>query len=90
MARSKSALLSPADKKAVITDMKARLKNAQFYLKTHDKVIADSAKATAAAIKTVQKAHAAVEKEHGKLAAAAQKAVDKLTADLVAVQPQAA
>ena len=89
MARSKSAVLSPADKKAVITDMKARLKVAQNTVKESAKAIAASAKIKAAAVKVAEKNHAALEKEHTKVLTVAQKAADKLVADLAAVQPQA-
>lgn len=87
MARSKSAVLSPADKKAVVTDIKARIKDATGHAKVSAQAITVSEKVHAATVKQAQKIHEAITKEHGKLKAAALKAVEKLTAELAAIQP---
>jgi hypothetical protein len=55
MARSKSAVLSPADKKAVVTDIKLRLKEAQNGLKASTGVLKLADRAYAGAIKLAEK-----------------------------------
>lgn len=74
MARAKSAVLSAADKRAVIKDLKAKAKEANAAVKA-----AEKAKALAA--KTFEKAQATAEKELAKLT----KAADKLNSELAAI-----
>lgn len=78
MARSKSAVLSPADKKAVVTDLKTRIKDAQALVKT-----------AANDLKASLKAHTAVEKETTKVTAAQTKIIDKLQAELELITQKA-
>ena len=76
MARASSVVLTPAEKKAVVANLKAELKTAQSVVKD-----------LAAQAKTVAKARALEDKEQGKLVKAAeavlakaQKALDAATA----------
>lgn len=78
MARAKSAVLSAADKRAVIKDMKAKLKAAELQLKVE-------AKAKAAAAKAFEKDTGVRDKTLAKL----EKTVAKAKADLAAVAPAA-
>lgn len=70
MARDKSSVLTPADKKAVVNDVKAKLKDAKTLLKT---INTES--------KTAAKALVASEKRAG----AQTKVVQKLEAELAAI-----
>ena len=76
MARAKSAVLSEADKKAVITDVKTRLKEAKAAVKTHS-----------AELNTMVRAHNNKVKSVDKDIAALTKTATKLEAELAALQP---
>lgn len=76
MSRTKSAVLSPADKKAVVKNLKLQLKDATDALKA-------IAKNTALAQKTLDKTLSAAAKDSAKL----EKAAAKLNADLLALAP---
>lgn len=79
MARSKSAVLSPADKKAVVTDIKNKIKEATA-----------AQKATAATFKLAERAFAAASKLAEKEMKTVGTALAKLNSDLAAITQQAA
>lgn len=83
MARSKSAVLSPADKKAVVTDLKTKIKEA----KAADKLITTTLKEAEKVFKAAEKSFAGATKEADKALSANAKIVSKLEADLEAIQP---
>lgn len=76
MARDKSAVLSPADKKAVVTDVKNKIKVVKEALKTNDKAIKEVEKKYNTAVKVIAKDNAALNKE-----------LVKFEKDLAALQP---
>lgn len=80
MARQSSAVLSPADKKAVITKTKADLKTAREALKEHDKAVSDAQKAFTKQHAAAVKAVATLVKDNTKALAAADKARKPLSA----------
>ena len=71
MARANSVVLTPAEKKAVVANLKAELKAAQLVTKE-----------LTAAGKVVAKARAAEDKEFGKLVKDAEKVLTKAQASL--------
>ena len=74
MARSKSAVLSPADKKAVVTDIKAKIKE-----------LTGSIKGATGVIKLAEKEFKTIEKDQNKAVAGFTKELNKLQADLAAI-----
>lgn len=82
MARSKSAVLSPADKKAVVTDIKAKIKEA----KAVDKAIATLLKDAEKEYKVSEKSYNTAKNEAAKSANTNAKAIAKLEADLESMQ----
>lgn len=80
MARAQSAVLSAADKKAVVADLKTKVKEANDALKAHDKNAAAAAKAFAATVKANEKAATAADKARDKLLKAQSKAYAALEA----------
>jgi hypothetical protein len=97
MARSKSSVLTPAEKKNVISDTKNQIKVAQGSLKELNATVTVSQKFTAAAVKeantaskAAEKLHATVVAAHAKNSAVYTKAIAKLTADLAAMTPAVA
>ena len=85
MARDKSAVLSTADKKAVITDIKTRLKESKDGVKSGNATVKTLTKEYEAGIKAVTKAHQIALKDVNKVVADAEKAVAKLEAELSAI-----
>ena len=81
MARPKSVILTPAEKKTAIAELKGKLKAATDAVKAAGVVRKDADKAYAAATKT----HVNALKENDKITAAAQKTVDGLNAQLQAL-----
>jgi hypothetical protein len=67
MARDKSAVLSPADRKAVVTDVKAKIKVVKDGLKANEKAFKESEKTHNNTVKTLTKDNAALTKTLGKL-----------------------
>lgn len=63
MARSKSIILSKDEKKAVITDLKTKIKGAQVATKEINKTLKASAKDHAAFVKVNEKTLASLSKE---------------------------
>ena len=74
MARAQSQVLSAADKKAVVSDLKAKLKDARSLEKS-----------LTGSIKTIEKDAAVAVKAANKELAVAAKAVAKLEAELAAI-----
>lgn len=85
MARPKSVVLSKDEKKAVVTDLKAKIKAAKDNVKQLAGIRKEADKTYAAA----GKAHVAALKENDKAAAAANKAVVDLEAQLAALTDKA-
>lgn len=83
MARSKSAVLSPADKKAVVIDIKTKIKEA----KAVDKAIATLLKDAEKEYKVSEKSYNTAKNEAAKATNANAKVVTKLESDLAAMQP---
>lgn len=85
MARPKSVVLSKDEKKAVVTDLKAKIKAAKDNIKQLAGIRKEADKTYADA----GKAHVAALKENDKAAAAANKAVVDLEAQLAALTDKA-
>lgn len=85
MARAKSAVLTPADKKAVVIDIKVKISSAKNELKSFMSVVKESEKN----LKAAEKQHAVVVKTANKEIAYHEKTLSKLMGDLSAIQPAA-
>ena len=85
MARPKSVVLSKDEKKAVVTELKAKIKAAKDNLKQLAGIRKEADKTYAAA----GKAHVAALKENDKATAAASKSVAELEAQLNALTEKA-
>lgn len=85
MARDKSAVLSAADKKAVVTDLKNKIKESQASVKAASAILKADEKVLAATVRDLTKSHQVKAKELIKAIAATTKVVIKLEADLSAI-----
>ena len=83
MARTKSAILSPADKKAASASIKTEIKSAKDNLKQLAGIRKEADKAYA----TAGKAHVAALKENDKAASVAEKSLASLEGKLEALSP---